>query len=82
MIIRNSGIQISVFTCFKLVLVLLSFFIMIYFLAEFIIELGVVNSLLTLYLTCAAPEEISAAVCDGDSDRLELARLYNEVKHF
>ncbi|XP_044463556.1 CHD3-type chromatin-remodeling factor PICKLE-like isoform X3 [Mangifera indica] len=24
------------------------------------------------------PEEISAAVCDGDSDRLELARLYNE----
>lgn len=55
---------------------------MIYFLAEFIIELGVVNSLLTLYLTCAAPEEISAAVCDGDSDRLELARLYNEVKHF
>ncbi|KAJ0029973.1 hypothetical protein Pint_12488 [Pistacia integerrima] len=25
------------------------------------------------------PEEISAAVCDGDPDRLELARLYNEM---
>ncbi|XP_044472362.1 CHD3-type chromatin-remodeling factor PICKLE-like isoform X2 [Mangifera indica] len=26
-----------------------------------------------------APEEISAAACDGDSDRLEMARLYNKV---
>ena len=32
------------------------------------------------YSACAATEEISTAVCDDDPDRLELARLYNEVK--
>lgn len=33
-----------------------------------------------LYSFYVAPEEITVAVCDDNPDRLEMARLYNEVK--
>lgn len=36
-------------------------------------------TLLLLLLFCAATEEISAAACDDNQDRLDMARLYNEV---
>lgn len=38
-----------------------------------------IYKLFVVLLFYAAPEEISAAACDNDTNRLELVQLYNEV---
>lgn len=38
--------------------------------------------LLLLCCDCEAPDEISAAACDNNPDRLELGHLYNKVIHY